>query len=80
VRGVALHTPNDSRLSAGIVTFEVAGKSPHRVVEELGKRRIIASTTPYSKSFARLTPGILNSEQEVETAVNEVVKIASAKL
>lgn len=78
VGGVTLHTPDEARLSAGIVTFEVAGKSPHQVVEELGKRKIIASTTPYAKSFARLTPGILNSERDVEAAVNAVASIATA--
>jgi len=34
--------------------------------------------TPYKASYARLTPGLMNSEAEVEKALETVRAIASA--
>ena len=66
---VTLHTPLSQELSAGIVCFEVAGLTPRQVVERLRQRGIIASVTPYATSYARLAPGILNSEEEIDTTL-----------
>jgi isopenicillin-N epimerase len=63
---ITLYTPMDSTLSAGIVCFDVEGMRPQEVVQELQKRNVIASTTPYSPSYARLTPGIYNTAEEIE--------------
>ena len=69
---VTLHTPRDPALSAGLVCFEVAGLAPDAVVARLLDRRIVATTTPYNPSYARLAPGIMNSPEEVETVLREV--------
>lgn len=69
---LVLYTPRDETLSAGLVCFEVAGLRPNAVVERLRERGIIATTTPYSPSYARLAPGLLNSPAEVETVLREV--------
>lgn len=66
---VTLHTPLSQELSAGIVCFEVAGLTPPQVVERLRQRGIIASVTPYATAYARLAPGILNSEDEIDTTL-----------
>jgi isopenicillin-N epimerase len=66
---VRLHTPLSQELSAGIVCFEVAGLTPQQVVERLRQRGIIASVTPYAISYARLAPGLLNSEEEIDTTL-----------
>lgn len=76
VRGVKLHTPLDPSLSAGIVTFEVAGLAPEDVVKKLLERRIVASTTPYRETYARLAPGLVNTTEEVEAALAGVRAIA----
>jgi selenocysteine lyase/cysteine desulfurase len=69
---VHLHTPRDPRLSAGLVAFEVLGLSPDSVVQRLAARRIVASTSPYRPSYARLAGSLLNTPGEVEAAVRAV--------
>jgi selenocysteine lyase/cysteine desulfurase len=73
---VTLHTPRDPSLSAGLVCFEVAGLAPDAVVDRLRAQRIIATTTPYSPSYARLAAGIFNTPDEVETVLREVRALA----
>jgi isopenicillin-N epimerase len=73
---VKVYTPNADALSAGIVCFEVAGLSPDAVVVKLGQKRIIASQTPYETTYARLTPGLLNSPQEIDAALRAVRELA----
>jgi selenocysteine lyase/cysteine desulfurase len=77
-RGVRLHTPRDPSLSAGITCFEIDGKAPDVVVKRLLERRIVASTSPYKVTYARLAPGVLNDPQQVETALREVRAIAAS--
>jgi selenocysteine lyase/cysteine desulfurase len=72
---VTVYTPLDEQLSAGLVCFDLAGSSPRQVVQRLRERRIIATVTPYSPSHARLAPGLLNSPEEVETALREVAAL-----
>jgi selenocysteine lyase/cysteine desulfurase len=69
---VRLHTPRDPRLSAGLVAFEVDGLTPEAVVEKLAARRIVASTSPYRPSYARLAGSLLNTPEEVHAAVRAV--------
>jgi selenocysteine lyase/cysteine desulfurase len=69
---ITLHTPRDARLSAGIICFEVAGLTPQAVVDKLLARHIIASTSPYAKSYARVSFGVMNSPEEVEIALKAV--------
>ena len=78
IRGVKLHTPRDPALSAGICCFEVKGLSPDAVVKELLARRIVASTSPYRVSYARLSAGIFNTPEEVDRAVAAVRSLATA--
>ncbi|WP_416669278.1 aminotransferase class V-fold PLP-dependent enzyme [Egbenema bharatensis] len=69
---ITLYTPMEQTLSAGIVCFDVEGMRPQEVVQELQKRNIIASTTPYSPSYARLTPGIYNTAEEMEQTLRSI--------
>ncbi len=72
MKHVKLHTPRTDDASAGIVTFEVAGMTPEVVVQKLEASRIVASTTPYATSYARLAPGLLNSPAEVDTVLRKI--------
>jgi len=72
---VRTHTPRDPRLSAGIIAFEVRGKQPGEVVRHLHDRGIIASTSPYRVSFARLAPSLMNDEDEVRRSVEAVAEL-----
>ena len=73
---VTLHTPMSGELSAGLVAFEVAGLKPDDVVKQLLAKGIIASTSPYAISYARLAPSLVNTPEQVETAVRAVREIS----
>ena len=73
---VKLHTPMSGDLSAGLVAFEVAGMAPAEVVSQLLARGIIASTSPYAVSYARLAPSLVNTPEEVERAVRAVREVS----
>jgi selenocysteine lyase/cysteine desulfurase len=72
MKHVTLHTPMGDDVSAGIITFEVAGMTPDVVVKKLHAKKIIASTTPYVVSYARLAPGLINSAADVDAALREI--------
>jgi selenocysteine lyase/cysteine desulfurase len=72
---VKLYTPKSAALSAGIVCFDVEGLKPEEVVKRLAAKRIIASDSPYLPSYARLTPSLLNTPEEVDRAVAEVAAL-----
>lgn len=74
---IRLHTPMSGELSAGLVAFEVAGVAPGEVVKRLLQRRIIASTSPYAVSYARLAPSLVNTPGEVDQAIAAVRAIAA---
>jgi isopenicillin-N epimerase len=73
---VTLYTPIDQTLSAGLVCFDVAGMTPRAVVQRLRERQIVATTTPYTPSYARLAAGLLNSPEEVDQVLREVRALA----
>lgn len=67
---VALHTPRDPTLSAGITCFDVKGMKPDEVVKKLLDKRVVASTSPYKVSVARLAPSLVNDEGQVDAALD----------
>jgi isopenicillin-N epimerase len=73
---VKLHTPLPEALSSGLVCFEVDRLPAPEVVKRLHARRIIASVTPYATQYARFSPGILNTPEEIDTALREVRALA----
>ncbi len=72
MRHVRLYTPMVDELSAGVVCFDVRGLTPGGVVSRLRRRNIVATTTPYAPSYARLTPSIRNSPAEIEAALDAI--------
>jgi selenocysteine lyase/cysteine desulfurase len=72
IRTVRLVTPRDPRLSAGIVVFDVGTQEPQRVVDELFRRRIVASVTPYAEQHVRLGAGIPNGPEDVDAALRAI--------
>ncbi|TMQ73215.1 MAG: aminotransferase class V-fold PLP-dependent enzyme [Candidatus Eisenbacteria bacterium] len=78
MKNVTLHTPRDPELSAGICCFEVNRVSPEEIVKRLLDRRIVASTSPYKITYARLAPSLVNTPEEVDRALQAVREIAGA--
>ena len=72
---VTLRTPVDAELSAGIVCFEIAGLTPEEVVTRLLERGVVASVTPYATRYARLGPGLMNTNEEVDRTIDEVARL-----
>ena len=75
--GVTLHTPRDPDLSAGISCYEVAGLSPDEVVRRLAAKRIRTTTSPYKISYARVSAGIMNLPEEIDTVLREIRALAA---
>jgi hypothetical protein len=46
------------------------------VVERLLAQRIVASTTPYRTSYARLACNVVNTPQEIETTLRAIRQLA----
>ena len=76
MKHVTLYTPIDEDLSAAIVCFDVDGMSPRQVVQQLRQKKIIASTTPYDVSYARLTPGVYNTPKEIDRTLRHIRDLA----
>jgi len=51
-------------VSAGLICFDVNGMQPKAVVKRLLQHKIVASTTPYGISYARLAPSLVNTPKE----------------
>ena len=77
LNGLKLITPVSADLSSGITCFEISGMTPKDVTTGLRAKRIIGSTTPYEVSYARLTPGLLNNEAEIDEAIAAVAGLCS---
>ncbi|MEW5684696.1 MAG: aminotransferase class V-fold PLP-dependent enzyme [Pseudomonadota bacterium] len=73
---VTLWTPRSRELSAGIVSFDVAGLSADQTVDKLREWKIMASAAPYARPHVRLTPSIRNSPDEVDFALKAVRALA----
>ena len=76
MNGVTLHTPNDEAVSAGLVTFEVDGRRPDEVVDELGAKGVVATVTPYAAESVRFGTSVLVSEDDVDFALREIAALA----
>jgi selenocysteine lyase/cysteine desulfurase len=76
IPGVRVVTPMDPALSAGIVCFEAPGMIAEDVGTRLMARHIVAGASPYLPSYARYAPSLVNTEEEVDTAVRAVRDLA----
>jgi selenocysteine lyase/cysteine desulfurase len=78
MKPVRVITPMAADVSGGIVAFEVAGLKPDQVVAKLLEKNVVASTSPYRVTYARLSAGLINDEQEVDAALRAVRGLAGA--
>ncbi len=73
---VRLYTPRGNKLSSGLIAFEVEGMKSADVVKRLHEKKIIASTAPYREGYVRLAPSLMNTPEEIETALREINALA----
>jgi isopenicillin-N epimerase len=69
ISGITVYTPKDPKLSAGIVSFTVQGKKNEEVIKHLLEQNILASISPYGVAYLRLAAGIMNTPEEVDSAL-----------
>jgi selenocysteine lyase/cysteine desulfurase len=75
MKHVKLYTPLDKSLSASINCFEIDGLKPDDVMKKLHQKKIISSITPYKTLYNRLTPCVINTEDEVTQCLAAVAGI-----
>ena len=73
---VTLHTPRDPSLSGGLSCFEIAGLTAEQVTQRLASRRIRTTSSPYRVSYARVSAGIANFPEEIETVLRVIRQLA----
>lgn len=76
MRHVKLYTPRGTKLSSGLICFDVNGMKSEEVVKRLLEKRVIASTAPYRNSYARLAPSLLNTPEEIEATLRHIRALA----
>lgn len=74
--GVTIHTPRQEKLSAGLVCFDVAGKTGDQLVALLAQKRIQITTAAYRIPYARVGTAITNTPQEIDKALGEIRAIS----
>jgi isopenicillin-N epimerase len=72
---IALRTPSDPAMSAGIVSFDIPGLSADAVVRRMRTAKLIGSAAPYAKRHVRLTPSFRNTEADIDFAVQVLADI-----
>jgi len=77
ISGLALHTPHDPELSAGLSCFEIAGSTADEVMHRLVAKKIRTSSSPYKTSYARVSAGMMTTPEEIETVLRELRAIAN---
>ncbi|MBV6640039.1 MAG: aminotransferase class V-fold PLP-dependent enzyme [Cyclobacteriaceae bacterium] len=77
ISGVDLLTPINPELSAGINCFMVRDLEVAEIVKRFHEAGVIASSSPYRISYARLTPCVINTEAEVDTTLEKLERIAT---
>ena len=75
--GLRLHTPTDTALSSGITAFKIDKLDPMHSMRRFREHNIISTQAPYNPSYARLAPGLFNTEQEVEHCLATIKKLSS---
>jgi selenocysteine lyase/cysteine desulfurase len=77
VAGLRVKTPDGAALSSGLVCAE-AGAPAGEIVDRLREEhRVVASVTPYARSYVRFGPSVANSEDDVDRALEAVAAVVS---
>ena len=72
MKNIALYTPRGNDLAAGLICFDVNGIKAEEVVKRLLEKRIVASTAPYRDRYVRLAPSLINTPNDIETALRSI--------
>jgi selenocysteine lyase/cysteine desulfurase len=73
---LTLHTPRDPKLSGGMSCFEVAGLTAEEVTKRLAAKKIRTTSSPYKISYARVSAGIMNPAEDIDTVLRALRVLA----
>jgi isopenicillin-N epimerase len=73
---VTLHTPRDPALSGGVSCFEVAGVTADQVAQRLAAQKIRTNSSPYKVSYARVSAGIMNFPEEIDSVLGAIGRLS----
>jgi selenocysteine lyase/cysteine desulfurase len=76
IPGVRVKTPDEEELSSGLVCAAVPALPASVIVDRLREEhRVIASVTPYAWRFVRFGPTVMNTEADVDRALNALAAV-----
>jgi selenocysteine lyase/cysteine desulfurase len=75
--GVAVKTPADEELSAGLVCCDLGSMPAREAVDRLrAEHQVVATVTPYATEYLRFGPTVANTEDDVDRALEAVAALA----
>ena len=76
ISGVTLYGPNESEKRTSIVSFNINGQEPQKVVEKLEKQKIVLAVREIEdKKLVRASPHFFNTEYEMQKVVDALRKL-----
>jgi len=75
---LTLHTPRDPAVSGGLSCFEIAGLTADQVTERLTAKRIRTTSSPYKVSYARVSAGVMNMPEEIDSVLRVLREMAGS--
>jgi len=73
---ITLYGPNNPEDRTSIVSFNIEGHEPQKVVEKLEKQGIILAVREiYDKKIIRISPHFFNTETEILTVIDAIKKL-----
>ena len=74
---LTVHTPLEPALSGGITCFEVRGLGAEDVVQRFASQKIRTTSSPYKVSYPRVSAGIMNRPEDLDTALAALRRMSS---
>ncbi len=76
ISSITLFGPEEQSKRTSIVSFSIDGQEPQKIVELLEKKKIVIAVREImDKKILRVSPHFFNSEEEIQTVVNEIRKL-----
>lgn len=65
-------------MSGGLSCFEVRGVPAGDVAKRLAEKKIRTNWSPYKVSYARVSAGVMNFPEDIDTVLREIRALAAA--
>jgi len=76
IPGVTLYGPEEPEKRTSIISFNIKGYDPQKIVEKLEKQKIVLSVREIiDKKIVRASPHFFNKESEIEAVIDAIKKL-----